>query len=66
MTQEEFDNSFITNQDLTRIMGVSHSYFDRPREQLEFPEPIKVGRTILWHRQAIKNHWMLQERGVEL
>ena len=66
MKQEEFDSLFITNKDLTNKMGVSHSYFDRWREDGSFPEPIKVGKVILWKRSAIRNHFLLQERGISL
>jgi predicted DNA-binding transcriptional regulator AlpA len=66
MTQEEFDTQFVQHQSLIELMNVSRCYFDKYIVEDKFPQPIRAGKTKLWHKQAIKNHELLLERGVEL
>lgn len=66
MTQEEFDTQFVQHQTLIEQMNVSRCYLDAYINDGRFPTPLRVGKAKLWHKQAIKNHELLLERGVEL
>lgn len=66
MNQEEFNDEFIQHRELIETMNVSKCFFDTYITDGRFPKPIRVGATKLWHKQAIKNHYFLLERGVIL